>query len=196
MIRSILSVAVMAWRYRNGLERLFIWIARFGYLCYLLYGAIEWFRPGALEERLRRRRTLLYCLFAVSLGSAVSWCIGHVWHRPRPFAARKEIVPAIPHEENASFPSNHAMNSLAIAAVMCWRRSWFGLPFLVGTVLLSASRLVCRLHYRSDILGGWILGLISAAAVVRSQAAARTATQILRLYDITVYMGRQWRRFW
>jgi undecaprenyl-diphosphatase len=196
MIRFIFLCLGRLLVYRRAVLMAFAWIARFGYLAYVLYGLVEWFRPGRMAGTLYRRRTLLYCLFSVGLGSAASFVIGRIWSRPRPFVRHRGISSLIPHKENASFPSNHAMNSMAVALMLLSRKNWMGLPFLAGSVVLGASRVVCRLHYVSDVVGGFAIGAVSVWSIRRSAAAKEAATYILWLYDGIAGAMAVWRRRW
>ena len=178
------------------IQRVFIWIARFGYMAFLLYGMIEWLRPGTMQERLYRRRTLLYCIFSVGAGAGISWLIGHIWHRRRPFIRHKNWLPLIPHKANASFPSNHSMNAMAASLMLLSRKNGWGIPFLIWSVILGASRIVCRLHYVSDVLGGYILGALSVGIIRQSHEAKQLATNVLWIYDGMAEWFRRWRREW
>lgn len=114
MARSIFLFVQWFIARRRTWLRILTWITRFGYWLFILYGLIEWFRPRPVSEQIKRRKTLVYCLFSVIVGSSVSWVIGKIWHRPRPFACG-DAAPLVAHKANASFPSNHSMNSLAIS---------------------------------------------------------------------------------
>ena len=64
-----------------------------------------------------------------------------------------------------SFPSNHAMNTVAAAAflqVLYPKSGWVSWP-LVG--LVGFSRIYVGAHYVSDIVGSWIIGGLSGAFV-------------------------------
>ncbi len=106
--------------------------------------------------------------------------------RPRPPAP----LTAAP---GASFPSGHAAYStIWVAAALVLARSVSGLAkdaLLVGAALLvtvgvGASRVYLRVHYATDVAGGWalgaaILGLAAAGALavdhVRNNGAERPA---------------------
>ena len=192
MIRYVCWGIVKVLTYRAFLLKAAAWIARAGYLLFVLYGFVEWFRPGNLQERLYRRRTLLYCLFTVCFSSCISFLIGRLWHRPRPFVANPQEGALISHKANASFPSNHSMNAMAASAMVLLRGHLWGLPLLAWSVLLGVSRVFCRVHYVSDVVGGFVIGTAGAFLVRQSLAARRWATELLWLYDGAAEWLRRW----
>lgn len=74
-----------------------------------------------------------------------------------------QVCGTAPHQlPDPSFPSGHAMASLALACTVgigCWRTRWrwvgwgAGLLFALG---VSWSRLYLAAHYPSDVLAGWL----------------------------------------
>jgi membrane-associated phospholipid phosphatase len=72
---------------------------------------------------------------------------------------------------NASFPSSHAANAFALAAVFAgrWRR-WAPAFFLFATGV-AASRMVLNRHYLTDVVVGAAIGLLSAWLAARLAAA-------------------------
>ena len=169
-------------------------IARFGYLLYILYGIAEWFRPGSYRERQGRRHTLLYCLFSVLVGSTVSLFTGFLWRRQRPFVADRNVKAIIPHRANASFPSNHSANSLAISLQLLRTQPAAGLAFLAWSLVIGFSRVFCGIHYATDVLAGFGLGILSYIAVRRRAWAQRLAAQVCYVYDSCGAFIRTWRR--
>ena len=81
-----------------------------------------------------------------------------------------QVMDAIVALENCgtgfSLPSNHAANgmSLAIAALLVWRpKVQEGLPVLLFGMCVGLSRVFVGVHYPSDVLAGWTVGLVMGA---------------------------------
>jgi undecaprenyl-diphosphatase len=89
-------------------------------------------------------------------------------------------------ETDASFPSGHATNSAAvflasaiIAAVYVLRRpiarALIVLAAALATGMIGLSRLVLGVHWPSDVLAGWALGLAVALGVTMTLVVATRA---------------------
>lgn len=80
--------------------------------------------------------------------------------RPRPITADPSVRVLVPYPpgDPYSFPSGHAMNSMAAATALgSSRRSWGGVAVILAAVICF-SRLYLMLHYPTDVLGGIIVG--------------------------------------
>ncbi|HTU91304.1 MAG TPA: phosphatase PAP2 family protein, partial [Gemmataceae bacterium] len=112
-----------------------------------------------------RRRTGLILLLATLLGPGIGQGVKYVIKRERPDVAWRLIA----RPKSPSFPSGHALNtmasfgSLALLASRRLRRrvvralvlvAGFMLPLLIGV-----SRTYLGVHYPSDVLAGWTAGL-------------------------------------
>jgi len=72
---------------------------------------------------------------------------------------------------NASFPSSHAANAFALAAVLS-RRWWRGAAvWWALAILVSASRIYLNRHFLSDVVAGGAIGLCCAWLAARRFAA-------------------------
>lgn len=86
----------------------------------------------------------------------------------KPFFARIRPCHTLPLvtlngcSDSFSFPSSHAANSMAFATfILLHNRNW-GYISLFLALVISFSRLYLGVHYPSDILGGWIVGISNA----------------------------------
>lgn len=65
-------------------------------------------------------------------------------------------------EESRSFPSGHAQTSIVVWGYLALvlRRRWFSLFALVWVALIGLSRVYLGQHWPTDVLGGWLIGLL------------------------------------
>jgi membrane-associated phospholipid phosphatase len=102
---------------------------------------------------------------APAVGSLLAGLIKILYGRARPAGA------ALLNEQTYSFPSGHAATSAAVAVTLCYVLareriiSWptavlvgGGVPLLVGL-----TRLYLNVHWTTDVVGGWTVGLFVAA---------------------------------
>lgn len=89
--------------------------------------------------------------------------------RPRPFVVNEAIAPLVggvsPYR---SFPSGHSGGSFAaMLALSKWVPKKIGIPAIVLATMVALSRLYVGVHYLTDILGGFIVGLVCSFAAYR-----------------------------
>lgn len=94
---------------------------------------------------------------------AISQLFKGIIARPRPSVADSTVRALIAkNSDDPSFPSSHASVAFAVAfALMSWSR-WWGASALVVAILVGIGRVMVGVHYPSDILGGALVGFISA----------------------------------
>jgi undecaprenyl-diphosphatase len=96
-------------------------------------------------------------------------------HRP--------IVPTpVDHVGGGSFPSGHALTSftaLGLLVLLTWpltSRWWRALVVTVAALVvlgIGFSRLILGVHYLTDVLGGWLIGLLLLIAATQAIRARR-----------------------
>ena len=171
ILRFIYIISVVV----RGCERLLVWVARFGFLIYPLYGIVSWFVTSR-KDRGRKRAALVEALFSVLAASAVSLLIRRIWHRPRPFTQGKTA--RITHEDNASFPSNHTLNAVTAAFSFILSRQSGGKRLLGWALLQGLSRVFAGVHYTSDIIGSAVLAAGCVIWVHSSQRLRKLSRQL------------------
>ena len=159
----------------QGCERLLVWVARFGFLIYPLYGIVSWFMTSR-KDRVRKRAALVEALFSVLAASSVSLLIRCIWHRQRPFTRGRTA--RITHGDNASFPSNHTLNAVAAAFSLILSLQSGGKRLLGWALLQGLSRVFAGVHYTSDIIGSAVLAACCAVWVHSSQRLRKLSRQL------------------
>lgn len=128
----------------------------------LIQGARTWNSGG---------RRLVVCVVIMLAGILALDQAGHrllkeLIGRPRPYMVLPDIHKLV-GSGGGSFPSNHAMNNTFIAVILS---AWFPhLRYLWWSIaaLIMFTRPYCGVHYPSDILGGFAIGLSSGLLTLR-----------------------------
>ena len=81
---------------------------------------------------------------------------------------RPVVAHPIAHAPGDSFPSGHALGSIVcygalflvfLPAVRGRWRTWFGVGMAAIVALIGISRILLGVHFISDVLGGWAIGI-------------------------------------
>lgn len=99
-------------------------------------------------------------LFMVILNNLI---IKEIVDRARPFVTVKNLIPLGRIPSDSSFPSGHTASSFAVATViLCRTKLRTGIPCMILAVLISLSRLYVGVHYPTDVLVGFFVGILCA----------------------------------
>lgn len=90
---------------------------------------------------------------------------------------RPPLPLALVDADGYSFPSGHATGTAAITVISAWLLTRWLIPWWTGRVavwavaigwvfLIGFSRVYLGVHYLSDVLSGWLLGLARAGTVM------------------------------
>ncbi len=134
------------------------------YLIFLMWFLIFIF---ALKGNHRERKSVLLFLISFPVFFLIIKFIHLFLFEQRPYIAN-QIIPLITHRvTDASFPSRHASSSFAMAFAFLYFKSKWGMPILLLATWVSISRVYVGVHYPLDILGGFVIGIISVLIVAK-----------------------------
>ena len=120
--------------------------------CYLLIIAyFYWGRNPQLGLRLG-------LLMGISAG--INGMLKAVFHFPRPYWVSPDVR-ALGHHPSFSLPSTHAQVAVTFwgLAAATVRRRWFSIVAVVIIALIGASRIVLGVHFPTDIVAGFLVGV-------------------------------------
>jgi undecaprenyl-diphosphatase len=166
-------VAVELPSWADRLARPFSWLG--GWIGLTALGVVA----GVLLVRERAWLDLVFFLTAF-LGSQLVVSLLKAWFdRPRP-----DVGSAVPLPGSAAFPSGHAtagVASLGALAVLVTERlpsrrarTWLWSVVVVLGLAVGLSRIALNVHFVTDVLAGWCLGLAWLAACLLVREALRS----------------------
>jgi len=109
---------------------------------------------------------VILALFSGVLARGITELIRFLWVHPRPFV-NNHVNLLIEHINSASFPSGHASFFFAISIVLFFYNKKLGTLFFIASFLISGARVYCGIHWPYDILGGFLVGIISGLIVIK-----------------------------
>jgi undecaprenyl-diphosphatase len=152
-----------------GIGRAALMVAQYGILLYGVLMLVLWWRATDA-----RRRVLLLAVLAALGALGINAVLNQVVPRPRPYLVLPIHVLETPAPRDASFPSDHAAVTAALAMTLLLAdHGAAGTAGLVGALLIGTARVMIGLHYPTDIIGGVLVGLCSAIILTRVQGRLR-----------------------
>lgn len=115
------------------------------------------------SARLSRFMVLVALTSAVVSRGIITTIIRFFYHHPRPFdvLSVKQLIP----ESGYSFPSGHAAFYFALSMGVYLYNKKLGIAFFVVSALMGIARIFAGVHWPADILGGALVGIVTALLV-------------------------------
>ncbi|MBL7045248.1 MAG: phosphatase PAP2 family protein [Parcubacteria group bacterium] len=127
---------------------------KFGLL--LIFGLIVFlFTHKHKEDNIRN-------IFVIFISALAAWFVARVvkffYFSPRPFEVLDTANVLFEYEPGDSFPSGHATFFSALATSFYFYHKYLAWIYIIGAVLIGASRVIAGIHWPFDILVGYVLG--------------------------------------
>lgn len=161
------------------------------YILLLAWLYVQGFRKGSFKLRGESFATgvlLVLCLIG-------SFMLGSLFYENRPFVDHPDAILILSHAADASFPSDHAVGTMAIACGILFYDWSLGTKMVYGSILVGVSRVFVGNHYPGDILGAFILVWVITA--IYNKTIRRGVVRLYRGLDnrlMSEYMRRFSRR--
>ena len=158
------------------------------YILLLAWLYVQGFRKGSFKLRGESFATgvlLVLCLIG-------SFILGSLFYENRPFVDHPDAILILNHAADASFPSDHAVGTMAIACGILFYDWNLGTKMVYGSILVGVSRVFVGNHSPGDVLGAFILVWVITA--VYNKTIRRGVVRAYRGLDKRL-MGEYMRRF-
>jgi hypothetical protein len=89
--------------------------------------------------------------------------------QPRPYWVGQ--VKPLAEETSYGIPSSHASDSLAVWGYLAYRlkKDWLWALMILVVLLIGLSRMYLGVHFPTDVLAGWLIGLVVIIVFARSE---------------------------
>jgi undecaprenyl-diphosphatase len=130
----------------------------------------------------KRKNEALFAFYASIIGLLVNQIINKIYFRPRPFMVHVGKL-LMYHDPEASFPSDHSTLAFSIGIVLIFFKSTrnLGVLSIILALLCGIARIYVGVHWPSDILGGYTIGLISAILILLLRENLKKVNKLLIL---------------
>lgn len=130
------------------------------------------------RHTLRKHTEIFLTAFASAFAArlVITELIRFLYNRPRPFEilvevtqlADKGFIQLVDHTAGGAFPSGHASLAFAVATAVSFYYPKTSIIFWAAAILIGLGRVAAGVHRPSDILGGAVVGIVSAWALQKS----------------------------
>ena len=116
----------------------------------------------------KTRKAGVAAAIALVIGALITnVCLKNMVARVRPYDTYSALIPIVKRPIDWSFPSGHTCASFASAFVYFrLLPKKYGIPALVLACMIAFSRLYLGVHYPTDVLVGFLIGLLASVLAV------------------------------
>ncbi|HZH99305.1 MAG TPA: phosphatase PAP2 family protein [Fimbriimonadaceae bacterium] len=124
------------------------------------------------------RKATLLALLAWPLANGITEALKTAIPMLRPVNELPDVALRVGKLTTYGTASSHSANMAAIAFVFTRLHGWRGSPWIIVALLTGLSRVYVGVHYPSQVLFGWLMGIVCGLIVVETwEAYARLRTR-------------------
>lgn len=149
----------------------------------ILLGFIYWCYDKKLGELMG-----LTIFLSLGLNSAIKLAVA----RPRPFLVDDSIVNLKPSTSTGySFPSGHTQTASTTYFSLYYliKKKWLLIVAIIITLLVALSRMYLGVHYLTDVLAAWVLGILLAYFIAKKVKEESLLKKIYKYLAIVSIVG-------
>lgn len=117
------------------------------------------------------RRACLLSLLGIAMANALTEALKTAIPFARPCNDLDTVTMHVGQLGTYGTASSHAANMAALAFVMVYYFKWWGTPWVLVALLTGLARIYVGVHYPSQVLFGFISGILCAFIVVKTWEA-------------------------
>ncbi len=141
------------------MDSLIIFCAKYLLAFVVLVFGWAWLR-AANSKKIQMAATVI---IAGVLALIISRLAGKLYYDPRPFVSHA-VKPLIPHAPDNGFPSDHALLTMTLTAVLYFYNRTWALVALILTIVVGVARVLAHIHSPIDIIGSFAISIACAYA--------------------------------
>ncbi len=112
----------------------------------------------------RRKEFMLLSFLVLPTSYLLGVLAGHLFYDPRPFVV-SHVPPLFPHAPDNGFPSDHALLTGTLAALLTAFSVPLGLLMWFLAFLIGAARVIAGVHHALDIAGSFAIAGASTLVI-------------------------------
>ncbi len=103
----------------------------------------------------------------------INWILKTLIHDPRPYWVDSGIRLLAPWENNFGIPSGHAQNAVVLwgGLAAAFQRKWVWFAAVLLMFFIGFSRIFLAAHYPTDVLAGWLAGIVLLWLLLEAEPA-------------------------
>lgn len=131
------------------------------FIWFLFLGlGILWVTDGKIKKE-----QVIHALAASGISLLFAFLIKHFFPTNRPFLMNGREIDVLMRPTDGAFPSEHTTIAFALAVTIFMHSRRAGWLFLLGALVIGVARVLANVHYPVDIVGGALLGTLTAVII-------------------------------